>query len=1333
MREMCENWRKFKAAWTNYELAAGFSAKDDKIRVALLLSVIGEEAVEAYETFTWTKPEEKEKITTVVAAFEAYCIPRANEMFETYRFGCRKQEEGESIDAYVTSLRRLADNCNFTDKDRRLRDQVVLGLREDSIRERILREKDPDIKKVLELVRAFEIAVQQSQVISEAKGSSEANYVQRGNRAKRSGVEIEKMQRPEHKSASPASQNRGNSEQKQCRFCGQNHHFGKKEECPAWGKTCNICRKKNHFSKCCRDKSKDQSNLVEQVESLELYSVGSPHKKKTKTVIVTVTREKLVFMIDTGASCNVISLKDYIRVTGDVHGNKLTPKKVQLITYGGRKWGSLGICNLQVEDRDRKFAIPAVVVDIDAQPLMCLKTLEELGIVKILSCDQEHLSAVQEKQGLTRELILKKYPDVFKGLGKLDGKYKIYTDETVQPVIHPPRKFPVPIREELKKRLAEMEEMGVIRKVTEPTDWVSSLLVVREPTKLRICLDPRDLNKAIKREHYPLPCIEEVVTRLTDVKVFSVLDATKGFWQIELEDASSHLTTFNTPFGRFRWLRMPFGISSAPEVWQRRMHEFAEDLPGTEVIADDFLVCGRGMTEEEANRDHDTNMLRLLEKARRVNLKLNPSKMKIKLDEAPFIGHVLTKDGLKVDPKKVEAVQKMTTPQNPIEMMRFLGMVQYCAKFLPRLSEVTEPLRRLTDKDAEWKWDNDHEIAFEKVKKMMTTTPVLAYYDSKKEVVIQCDASQSGIGAVLMQEGRPVHFSSRAMTQTETRYAQIEKEMLAIVHSCARFEQYIYGRCDVRVESDHKPLEVIFKKPITSSPKRLQRMLLFLQKFQLTVTYKKGKDLFIADTLSRAYLKSTVGDKLKEVLWIQEEAKVCSEVERIRLINSVNNSNKRIEEIRQGVLLDADLQQVSRFVREGWPYDRTAAPEEVRSTHVRADIPEAVRPYFLIRDELTIEDDILYKGNRIIIPKKMRLGVMQRIHQSHIGIDNSLRRAREYVYWPRMNSELKDYISKCTICNSMRQGQRKESMKSHDVPNRAWKTVSSDIFMLNGQDYVIMVDHYSDFFEYELLRKATTEGVVKFMKRNFARYGVPDKVISDNGPQYASYEFRNFAKDWEFEHITSSPLYPKANGKAESAVKVCKMMMKKARDGKADFFKSLMDWRNTATAETELSPAQRCLGRRTRTLIPTKEVLLEPSVPTGVKERKELARVKAAVTYNRGARDLQELAEGDIVRVKLPGDKKLTKGIIREKVGERSYIIRARGGEYRRNRKDLILTKEDSPTDIELADRYLDDIGTDPGHERERRQEQVEIPMGQQQIPRRSGRIRRAPDRYRPE
>jgi transposase InsO family protein len=153
-----------------------------------------------------------------------------------------------------------------------------------------------------------------------------------------------------------------------------------------------------------------------------------------------------------------------------------------------------------------------------------------------------------------------------------------------------------------------------------------------------------------------------------------------------------------------------------------------------------------------------------------------------------------------------------------------------------------------------------------------------------------------------------------------------------------------------------------------------------------------------------------------------------------------------------------------------------------------------------------------------------------------------------------MNSELKDYTSKCDICNSMRQGQQKESMKSHDVPNRAWKTVSSDIFMLNGQDYVIMVDHYRDFFEYELLRKATTEGVVKFMKRNFARYGVPDKVISDNGPQYASYEFRNFAKDWEFEHMTSSPLYPKANGKAESAVKVCKMMMKKARDGKADFF-----------------------------------------------------------------------------------------------------------------------------------------------------------------------------------
>jgi hypothetical protein len=891
---VAENWRKFKLAWTNYELASGFAKKAEDVRVAALLTVIGEDAVETYQTFTWTTAGDEAKIVEVLKAFESYCNPRKNVMFDTYRFSCRKQEDGEPVDSYVTALRRLAENCEFQDKDRRLRDQVVLGLREEKVRERILREEDPDLKKVLEIVRANEIAVHQSQIMKEGY-QEEANRVQRARFQKNNHGQRDEEPSQKKQGTAKATPNSADKPKRECYFCGQNHPFGKKEECPAWGKSCNKCAKPNHFAKCCK-KSPDKTNSVETAEQVELFSIGSNGSKKTKTFTIQNTGKTLTFQIDTGASCNVISKKDYVRVTGDSTLQNVNPRKLELVTYGGRKWTCTGEAKLKIDDKEKTHIISVIVADIKAQPLLCLRTSEALGIVQILSCDQEEASAVNIHNGLGKAEILQKFPDVFSGLGKLRGQYRIYMDETIRPVVHPPRKFPVSIRDELKAKLSQMESDGVIAKVTDPTEWVSSLMVKKEPNKLRLCLDPRDLNRAIMREHYPLPCIEEVATRLADVKVFSAMDAKDGFWQIELEEKSSFLTTFNTPFGRYRWKRMPFGICSAPEVWQRKMHEFAEDLHGVEVIADDFLICGRGETEEDAVSDHDRNMLSLLQKARAENLKLNAKKMKVKLDEMPFIGHVLTNQGLKIDPRKIEAVTNMTIPKDANDIMRFLGMVQYCAKFLPKLSEITEPLRRLTDKDSEWQWTEVHNKAWEQVKSMMTNTPILAYYDSKKEVVIQCDASQSGIGAVLLQEGRPVHFSSRAMTATEQRYAQIEKEMLAIVHSCSRFEQYIYGR-DVKVETDHKPLEMIFKKPISNSPKRLQRMLLFLQKFQLQVVYKKGAELYIADTLSRAYLKTTEGADLKEVLMVETERNVSDDLEKMKLVNSVSNSKRRIEEI----------------------------------------------------------------------------------------------------------------------------------------------------------------------------------------------------------------------------------------------------------------------------------------------------------------------------------------------------------------------------------------------------------------------------------------------------
>ena len=414
--------------------------------------------------------------------------------------------------------------------------------------------------------------------------------------------------------------------------------------------------------------------------------------------------------------------------------------------------------------------------------------------------------------------------------------------------------------------------MGVIAKVTQPTPWISSMVAVMKPNKLRICLDPSELNKAIKRNHYPTPTLEDIAPKLGMAKIFSVVDAKDGFLQVVLDEASSYLTTFWTPFGRYRWRRMPFGIKSASEEFQRRLDEILEGLDNIAVIADDIVIYGSGTNEQEATASHDAAFKALLQRCRERGLRLNKRKLKFKLNNVAYMGHVLTDEGIKADPEQIKAISNMPHPTDVEGVQRILGVVNYLSKFIPRLSTVCEPLRRLTDKKSEFDWMPQHERAFNEIKELLTQAPALAYYDAHKEVSIECDSSQVGLGAVLTQEGKPVAYASHALTQTKRNYAQIEKECLAIVFATRRFEHYILGKPKVTVYTDHKPLTTIFNKPILSSPKRLQRMRLALQKFPVELSFKQGKQMFISDTLSRAALpKSAVEDAPSHVIFSLKE------------------------------------------------------------------------------------------------------------------------------------------------------------------------------------------------------------------------------------------------------------------------------------------------------------------------------------------------------------------------------------------------------------------------------------------------------------------------------
>ena len=467
--------------------------------------------------------------------------------------------------------------------------------------------------------------------------------------------------------------------------------------------------------------------------------------------------------------------------------------------------------------------------------------------------------------------------------------------------------------------------------------------------------------------------------------------------------------------------------------------------------------------------------------------------------------------------------------------------------------------------------------------------PVLKYYEVVSETTIQCDASESGLGATLLQDGQPVAFSSRSLSAVECRYAQIEKECLAIVFACTRFNQYLQGRDLTTVETDHKPLVPIFQKSLHSAPKRLQRMLLRLQKFNLHVKYLPGSQMYIADMLSRAYLRvdHSKDENVPEyqIFQLSQEQQLFQEIADINQVDYMRLSEGTHQQIKQCTVAGAALQSLMNTIMTGWP-------------QTKEEVPVCNHEYWNYNEELTVQDGVLFKGMKVIVPTSMRPQMIARVHSSHLGPDACVRRARDVLFWPGMVGQIKDQVQRCEVCNDFLSRQQKQPLMTYKIPEIPWSKVGQDLFTEGGENYLVTVDFYSDYFELDLLADTTAESVIKATKCHFARHGIAD-MVTDNGPQYSSTLFTKFVHEWEFQHITSSPLHSQSNGKSESAVKIAKNLVKKAKGDNKDLQMSLLEWRNTPDSNG-LSPVQKLMSRRTRTTIPTTEALFKPEVADGV-------------------------------------------------------------------------------------------------------------------------------------
>ena len=433
--------------------------------------------------------------------------------------------------------------------------------------------------------------------------------------------------------------------------------------------------------------------------------------------------------------------------------------------------------------------------------------------------------------------------------------------------------------------------------------------------------------------------------------------------------------------------------------------------------------------------------------------------------------------------------------------------------------------------------------------------------------------------------------------------------------------------------------------------------------------------MHIADTLLRAYLPETSEtEENLEVLRFHEE------LENINMVQNLPVSDEAKNAIRVETSKDEDLQALVQVVQKGWP-------------EMKAALPAPVKPYFQLRDELSVQDGVLFRGNRVIIPRSTRADTLKKIHQSHIGINGCLRRACECLYWPSMSAEVKNYIVR-RAAHALEQKQQKETIKFHDVPSRPWAKVGADLCSLNGKDYLVTIDYYSNFAEVDRLSKTTSKSVIKRLKQHFARHGIPDTLITDYGPQFSCQQFR---EEWQFCHTTSSPGYPQANGKAESAVKTVKRLLKRAFRSGSDPWLALLAVRNTPTEAMQTSPAQLLFSRRGKTLLPSTDQLLQPHIPADIEHRQKTAKAKQATAYNQTAKDLKELSQGQTVRMQPIKGKEWKKAVVSRVWPHRSYEVTAGDGSvYRRNRRHLRCSNEEPPvsTGIPKDDNDSEQEGT---------------------------------------
>ena len=671
------------------------------------------------------------------------------------------------------------------------------------------------------------------------------------------------------------------------------------------------------------------------------------------------------------------------------------------------------------------------------------------------------------------------------------------------------------------------------------------------------------------------------------------------------------------------------------------MDTILQGISGVICYLDDILITG---TTED---DHLHTLGIVLERLEDHGFRLKMSKCNFLAKSVEYLGHRIDQHGIQALPSKVEAITNAPEPKNVPELRSFLGLLNYYGKFIPNLSSILHPLNQLLKDKQKWEWSKECAQAFKTAKDQLTSARVLTHYDPNLPIALAADASAYGIGAVISHiypdgSERPISFASRTLTSSERNYAQLEKEALSLVYGVKKFHQYLYGRHFTLV-TDHKPLTAILgsKKGVPSlAAARLQRWALLLSAYSYDIQFKPTQSHGNADGLSRLPLN---GQLISSTL---DAASIFN-------IAQVQFLPVTFQQIKMETKQDPTLSSISSFVSNGWPNK----------------ITDNLKPYKVRQNEIGIEDGCLMWGTRVIVPQSLQSKILQSLHSGHPGITRMKAIARSYFWWSGINKAIENLVKSCVSCQEQKSNPPVAPLHPWAWPTSPWKRIHIDYAgpFLNKM-FLIVVDAHSKWPEVIQMSSTTTSKTIDALRTLFARYGLPDQVVSDNGTQFTSEEFSQFMKANGIKHIRTAPYHPSSNGQAERFVQTFKRAMKAGERDEPSLStrlsQFLLTYRSTPQATTNSTPSELFLQRKMR----TKFDLLKPDLWNTVTRKQSLQK-----KYHDQHSKTRQFSARQLVMVRdFRSPRKWMPGTIKTQSGPVSYQIELEDGQIVRRHIDHI-------------------------------------------------------------